>query len=570
MYHVNRYSRGVWPESMSFNDEGYGPIPSKWKGKCQANAGIPCNRKLIGARYYIKGYAAHIGKRHFNKSMENARDYEGHGSHTLSTAGGNFVRGATVFGVANGTVKGGAPRARLASYKVCWPPNKYIIYGGCADADTLKAIDRAIHDRVDVLSISLGGHSADYFSDALSIGTFHAVKNGIAVVCSGGNEGPDYQTVTNISPWIFTVGASTIDRKLVTNVLLRNGERLRGSSLTKPLPEDKFYPLITAEQAKSSNATIDDAMLCKNGTLNPKKVKGKILVCLGIGYEADRLRRGHIASVAGAVGIILCNAKNSSSEIPSDYHLLPAAHLNYTDCLSPDITAPGVGIIAAFTEVKPTLGLNFDHRITPYYILQARTRDNRASPMVDDVGKKANPFSYGAGHMRPNRAMDPGLVYDLTISDYLNLLCAIGYNQTMISKFSGGPYKCPHDPVAKANGSLSSSLLLNFNYPSITVPNITSEVTVTRRVKNVGTPGKYEARLRQPRGFLATVEPTSLTFKEAGQEQTFKLTLKANKKNSPSPPRSLNDYSSMYSFGELLWSDGSHHVRSPIVVSAAA
>ncbi|KAM7503309.1 hypothetical protein LguiB_002213 [Lonicera macranthoides] len=168
--------------------------------------------------------------------------------------------------------------------------------------------------------------------------------------------------------------------------------------------------------------------------------------------------------------------------------------------------------------------------------------------MVDDVGKKANPFSYGAGHMRPNRAMDPGLVYDLTISDYLDLLCAI----------------------AKANGSLSSSLLLNFNYPSITVPNITSEVTVTRRVKNVGTPGKYEARLRQPRGFLATVEPTSLTFKEAGQEQTFKLTLKANKKNSPSPPRSLNDYSSMYSFGELLWSDGSHHVRSPIVVSAAA
>ncbi|KAM7503305.1 hypothetical protein LguiB_002209 [Lonicera macranthoides] len=682
---------GVWPESKSFSDEGYGSIPSKWKGKCQAKAGIPCNRKLIGARYYIKGYAALIGKEHVNSSMENARDYEGHGSHTISTAGGNFVRGATVFGVANGTVKGGAPRARLASYKVCWPPNKYNIFGACTDADVLKAFDRAIHDRVDVLSISLGRFRDGYFSDAISIGAFHAVKNGIAVVCSGGNNGPTYETITNISPWIFTVGASTIDRKFVTYVLLLNGERFQGSSLTKPLPEDKFYPLITAAQAKVSNATIEDAclaiytcrMLCKRGTLDPNKVKGKILVCLGVGDEYARLERGHFASMAGAVGMILCNAKNSSSEIPSDYHLLPAAHLNYKDGLSvvayinstrspslplstctditqdrlihqwnnplgfitatkaelhttrapvmanfssrgpnplipeilkPDITAPGVGIVAAFTEVRPTLGLDFDDRITPYFILRgtsmscphvagvvallktlypqwssaaiksaimttARTRDNRVSPIVDVMGIKANPFSYGAGHMRPNRAMDPGLVYDLTVNDYLDFLCAIGYNQTIIRKFSGGPYKCPHDAVAKANGSLSSSLLLNFNYPSITVPNITSEVTVTRRVKNVGAPGKYEARLRQPRGFLATVEPTSLTFKEIGEEQTFKLTLRAkNKKSSPPPspspspypPPNLNDYWSRYSFGELLWSDGIHYVRSPIVFSAAA
>ena len=215
-------------------------------------------RKLIGARYYIKGYAALIGKDNVNSSMETVRDYEGHGSHTLSTAGGNFVPGATLFGVANGTVKGGAPRARLASYKVCWPPILGI-FGGCTDADVLKAIDMAIHDRVDVLSISAGGFRDDYFHDAFSIGAFHAVKNGIAVVCSGGNSGPTYESVNNNSPWIFTVGASTIDRKFVTNVLLRNGERLQGSSLIKPLPQEKFYPLISAAQAKVSNATIEDA-----------------------------------------------------------------------------------------------------------------------------------------------------------------------------------------------------------------------------------------------------------------------------------------------------------------------
>ncbi|KAM7503306.1 hypothetical protein LguiB_002210 [Lonicera macranthoides] len=111
---------------------------------------------------------------------------------------------------------------------------------------------------------------------------------------------------------------------------------------------------------------------------------------------------------------------------------------------------------------------------------------------------------------------------------------------------------CPHVAGVVA---LLKTLYPHWSSAAIKSAIMTTEVTVTRRVKNVGTPGKYEARLRQPRGFLATIEPTSLTFKDAGQEQTFKLTLKANKKNSPSPPPSLNDYWSMYSFGELLWSD---------------
>lgn len=54
--------------------------------------------------------------------MNTARDYEGHGSHTLSTIRVNFVSGANVFGVGDGTAKGGSPRARVAVYKVCWTP----------------------------------------------------------------------------------------------------------------------------------------------------------------------------------------------------------------------------------------------------------------------------------------------------------------------------------------------------------------------------------------------------------------------------------------------------------------
>ena len=96
-------------------------------------------RKLIGARYFNKGYESALGIQ-LNSSYETARDTDGHGTHTLSTAGGGFVAGANLFGSGNGTAKGGSPLARVASYKVCWE--------GCFDADILAAFDAAIHDGV--------------------------------------------------------------------------------------------------------------------------------------------------------------------------------------------------------------------------------------------------------------------------------------------------------------------------------------------------------------------------------------------------------------------------------------
>lgn len=182
-------------------------------------------RKLIGARYFNKGYAAYAGPEALrNSTLNTARDYEGHGSHTLSTIGGNFVPGANVFGLGNGTAKGGSPKARIATYKVCWPP---IDGNECFDADIMAAFDMAIHDGVDVLSLSLGGSPMDYFEDGLSIGAFHAVNKGITVLCSAGNSGPTPGTVSNVAPWILTVGASTLDREFDTVVQLHDGQRFR-------------------------------------------------------------------------------------------------------------------------------------------------------------------------------------------------------------------------------------------------------------------------------------------------------------------------------------------------------
>ena len=116
---------------------------------------------MIGVRYFNKGYAAAL-KTPLNESLNSARDLDGHGTHTLSTAGGNFVPNASILNIGSGTGSGGSPRARVAAYKVCWPETETA--GGCYDADIMAAVDAAISDGVDVLSMSIGGAVALNFS----------------------------------------------------------------------------------------------------------------------------------------------------------------------------------------------------------------------------------------------------------------------------------------------------------------------------------------------------------------------------------------------------------------------
>lgn len=250
--------------------------------------------------------------------------------------------------------------------------------------------------------------------------------------------------------------------------------------------------------------------------------------------------------------------------------------------MQPDITAPGVSIIAAYTEAQGPTNQDFDKRrvlfnsvsgtsmscphisgivgllktlhpdwspaaIKSAIMTSARTRDNAVEPMTNASLVKATPFNYGAGHVNPNRAMDPGLVYDLNNDDYLTFLCSLGYNESQIMLFTQGSYKCPN-PIN----------LINLNYPSITVPNLKGTIKVTRTLKNVGNPGTYTARVVSPVGVSANIEPKTLKFERIGEEKSFTLTLKLKKYNAARD----------YVFGRLAWSDGKHFVRSPIVVKA--
>ena len=227
---------GVWPESESFRDDPhYGPIPSSWRGTCvkgdSFDPATACNRKLIGARYYLAGIESELGPLDTSGGAEyrSPRDRVGHGTHTASTAVGSVAPNASYFGLGRGAARGGAPRARLAVYKVCWYKD---LTGRCSDVDILAAFDDALCDGVHVVSASLGSSPPlmPLFATSTEVGAFHAMQRGVVTVFSAGNDGPDASMVQNVSPWGLTVAASTIDRRFPTVITLGNNASIVGES----------------------------------------------------------------------------------------------------------------------------------------------------------------------------------------------------------------------------------------------------------------------------------------------------------------------------------------------------
>lgn len=297
---------GIWPESPSFEDTGFGPVPSRWKGVCMAGDDFNssnCNKKLIGARYYDLGEVNNAGTR---SSSNSPRDEAGHGTHTSSTAAGNAVTGASYYGLASGTAKGGSAASRLAMYRVCSDE-------GCAGSAILAGFDDAIGDGVDVISVSLGASpffNPDFSEDPIAIGSFHAVAKGVMVVCSAGNSGPDPSTVVNAAPWIMTVAATTIDRDFESDVVLGgNRSAVKGGAINfSNLDKSPKYPLITGASAKSSSASrIESASHCEPGTLDASKIKGKIVLCNHSQSDTSKMVKVEEIQSAGAVGSILVN-----------------------------------------------------------------------------------------------------------------------------------------------------------------------------------------------------------------------------------------------------------------------
>lgn len=169
--------------------------------------------------------------------------------------------------------------------------------------------------------------------------------------------------------------------------------------------------------------------------------------------------------------------------------------------------------------------------------------------MADASGNIAGPFNYGSGHLRPVHALDPGLVYDASYTDYLTYLCtATGI------KFDPS-FNCPAHPISPTN----------LNHPSIAIPNLNGTLTVERTVTNVGTGrSMYSVTITPPLGVSVEISPKTLTFSHVGEKKSFEVTLKAKSGNE-----GVEEKKGEYVFGSYEWRDGMHVVRSPMAVSIA-
>lgn len=619
---------GIWPESRSFNDDGMPPVPARWRGTCESGTDFNsshCNRKLIGARKFsegIKQAGLNISK---TDDYDSPRDFYGHGTHTSSTATGSQVSFANHFGYANGTATGIAPRARLAMYKVLYFNDTF----DSAASDTLAGIDQAIEDGVDLLSLSLGFFRTPYYIDPIAIGTFAAMERGIFVSVSAGNGGPHGYTVINGAPWFTSVGAGTIDRNLSARVTFGDGEvSVIGKSI---YPENLLVDRVPIYYGHGNRSK----EICDS--LDPKEVGGKYIFC---DYNDQISVYSQLSTMydTGAAGAIFSTDSGQFLRpddfdtpfvtiLPKDGELVkeyliksgdpttvsikfqetvlgtgPAPQVAYFSSrgpvlqgpwiLKPDVLAPGVDVLAAWTPNRAgaTRGDNFllgDYKLesgtsmaSPHVVglaalLKAAHKDwspaairsammttadildNTNGTIIDMTTEIAGtPLDYGAGHVNPNKAMDPGLVYDVNSEDYINFLCGLNYTVKQIQIIT-----------QRSNFSCGEPNL-DLNYPSfIVILNNTNTTSYTfkRVLTNVAdTNCTYHALIDAPSGMKVLVQPATVYFTGKYSTATFNLTVDIDL------GQSLNsDYIGNY--GHLTWyeENGTRIVRSPIVSAFA-
>ncbi|XP_059435306.1 subtilisin-like protease SBT3.6 isoform X3 [Corylus avellana] len=599
---------GIWPEAEVFRDEGLGPVPTRWRGVCESgelfNARKACNRKLIGARYFIKGLLAESGQPYNTteyKDYLSPRDSSGHGTATSTIACGFFVANVSYKGLGIGTVRGGAPLARLAMYKVCWK-----LYGGvCATADILKAFDKAIHDGVDVLSLSIAP-DIPLFSDVdarsgISIGAFHAMAKGISVVCSAGNAGPSAQTIQNTAPWVLTVAASTADRSFPTPITLGNnwttmgqamftGEKMGFINLVYHDVSEVLSPRYCESLSPSDTWSARTVVLCFTSDSDESAVEAaalsvKEIGCLGLIIAKNPSRSLYscdddfpCVQVSYEIGTQILyyirSTRNPQVRIrPTKTHVGRPVSTNVAyfssrgpssiapAILKPDVAAPGVHILSAVPPLNPAIAFDFEsgtsmaapHVSGIVALLKSLHSDWSPaaiqSAIVTTEGepiKLADPFDYGGGIVDANGAADPGLVYDMGTADYIQYLCAMGYKNSAISQLIEHPTFCP----------IKQPSILDINLPSITIPALRNSTTLTRTITNVGAVNsRYVAVVEPPLGITIAVKPHMLTFNSVIKTISFTVTVSSSHKVTTG-----------YSFGSLTWTDGVHSVRSPISV----
>jgi subtilisin family serine protease len=539
---------GIWPEHPSFSDPdpaGNAYPPPGVFPACQfgigANPGpaFACNNKMIGAYRFLAAYDACIGAGDCAMpaaAFTSTRDDDGHGTHTASTAAGNGKVTATLLGINRGTVSGIAPRAHVIAYKVCGED-------GCFESDTAAAVDQAILDGVDVINFSIDGGTAPY-AEPTELAFLDAYAAGIFVAASAGNDGPTAETVVHRGPWVTTVAASTQKREFASTLMLEGSDgarlKVRGTSVTGGIdPQVSLFDAAVLGDAYCEGAAPDGVFL------------GRVVLCRrGVN---TRLEKSFNVAQRGGLGMILYNV--ALEGLTTDGHTIPTIHLEndagvevlnffyshpgvaarftgggakggVPDLMAPfssrggplqllgtskpDITAPGVQILAGNTPDSVTLtdaddelfqaiegtSMSSPHvagaaalvralhpSFMPGQIKSVLVTLASAKKLFDEDGTTPfDPFDAGSGRLAIKKAADVPITFDATAADF------------------------------QAN----ASHLWGANTPSLFVPNVASTVGVTRTAHSVlAEPKTLKLKVEAPDDLVVTV-PSAITIPAGG------------------------------------------------------
>ena len=517
---------GIWPEHPSVSDpDPYGKpyaAPPVVPGSNGFGAGGPrdtcdfgntaynpddapftCNNKLIGAYDFTDTYKLVYGL--LPDEFDSARDANGHGTHTLTTAGGNRGVSASMLGANYGTVSGIAPRAHVIAYKVCGEE-------GCFGSDSAAAVEQAILDDVDAINFSISG-GGDPYNDIVEQMFAIAYDNGVFVSASAGNSGPGPDTVAHRGPWTMTVAASTQNRTFEGEFTMSDG-----------VQADLTVSGVTITSGYTATV-VDAADYGDAGCLSPftpGTFNGEIVLCQR--GAIARVAKGYNVLQGGAGGMVLYNPVLQG--LSSDSHWLPALHVEndagdaildfmanatgtVTGVLSgvntvpgqgdkmaafssrggpaqtlgiskPDVTAPGVEILAGQTPFPAFVP---DVPAVPGQLFQAISGTSMSSPHVAGSGallKDLHP-DWTPGQIKSALMMTA--LTNVVKEDGVTPADPFDYGSGRIDlSAAGNPYLTISDSTASFIALEDE--LWNANYPSLYVPVMPGKITVERTLQN--------------------------------------------------------------------------------------
>ena len=540
------------------------------------------------------------------KSGRDADDTS-HGTHTATTAGGNRDVPADVFGVDVGEVSGVAPRARIASYKACWNgegcfTSDLVAAIDTAVADGVDVINYSIGSSAQTLAAD-----DIAFLFAADAGVFVATSAGNSGPGPDTVGSPAWNPwLTSVGASTRTGSTSALALQVNAPGDLAGLYQARESAIARPLNEGAVTgdlviaePLVACDPLANAAEIAGHVAFIQRGACafstkhaNALAAGATAVVVFNSVPGAPIVMGGtFVGGIPGAMirlddGTTIKNAIDGGATVnvtldagirvnePIQGNIMAGfssrgPNGGGINVIKPDVTAPGVSILAGIGE-EPFFGPQgeaFGYRSgtsmssphvaglgavlkqahpdwSPAMIRSAMVTTGRQDVVKEDGVTPADPFDFGGGHIVPNAAVDPGLVYDAGFLDYLAYLC--GANPENIN-----PLTCAL--LESLGYSLDPS---NLNYPSIAVAEVAGSKTVQRTVTSVtdGT-ATYNVSVAAPLGMTVTVSPSTITLAE-GESATYEVTFTTETSATPDE----------WAFGALTWSDGVRSVRSPIAV----